>query len=64
MINMNHLEKSLFQLMRFNVLSTAKPETQDHIFSPAYVYAWERGVYPLFNEGAHWHDPFKEQFSI
>ncbi|MFA5835254.1 MAG: hypothetical protein WDA22_17375 [Bacteroidota bacterium] len=56
--------KSLFQLMRFNILNSAKMNWENTPFSPAYIYAWDSGVYPAFNDGADWHKSFVDQFEV
>lgn len=56
--------EALFQLMRFNILSTAVNANGDWPILPAYAYAWWSGVYPDCHEGAKWHQPFPEQFSV
>lgn len=54
----------LFNLQRFQLLALfANPEIERNI-SPAYAYAWDRGVYPLGNDGAPWHTPYAEQFRV
>jgi hypothetical protein len=61
---MEATNEALFQLMRFNILNTSRPSLKDSPFSPAYIYAWENGVFPAFNDGADWHKPFAEQFDV
>ena len=56
--------ESLYQLMRFNILSSGKSNLEKSPFSPAYVFAWDRGVFPAFNDGSDWHKPFGEQFNV
>ena len=56
--------EALFQLMRFNILSTAVSAGDEWPILPAYVYAWLTGVYPDCQEGAKWHQPFPDQFSV
>lgn len=61
---MNTSNESLFQLMRFNILSEGSKDIKSSAFSPGYIYAWESGVYPSYNDGADWHKSFPEQFRI
>ena len=61
---MEATNKSLFQLMRFNILNSGRADMNASPFSTAYIYAWESGVFPAFNEGADWHKPFPEQFNV
>lgn len=61
---MENTNAALFQLMRFNVLSLGRTNLEASPFSAAYIYAWESGIYPLFNDGADWHKPFGLQFKI
>jgi hypothetical protein len=61
---MQSTEEALFQLMRFNILSSVRVDLENSRFSPSYIYAWESLVYPLFNDGASWHKPFGSQFKV
>lgn len=56
--------EALFQLMRFNILSVAANAGDAWPMHPAYVYAWQSGVYPLFDEAAQFHTPFPGQFAV
>lgn len=57
-------DAQLYQLARFNVLCAARtPGLQDSI-DEAYVYAWQVGVYPFFNDNTALHVPFADQFSV
>lgn len=56
--------EALFQLMRFNILSAAKNAGDAWPMHPAYVYAWQSSVFPLFDEAAQFHTPFSEQFAV
>jgi antitoxin MazE len=56
--------EALFQLMRFNILSTAANAGESWPICPASVYAWQSGVYPLFDDAAQWHKPFPSQFAV
>ncbi|MDX1366807.1 hypothetical protein [Pseudomonas sp.] len=61
---MKNTNEANFQLMRFNILSTSLANQESSPFSSAYIYAWDAGVYPLFNDGADWHKPFNAQFKV
>ena len=50
-------DEQLFQLARFNVLAAAKTKGFDQALSPAYIYAWEEGVYPIFQQMGGLHKP-------
>lgn len=54
----------LFQLMRFQILAAAKTEVLGGSMSKGYIFAWDAGVYPLFDDGAESHVPFANQFRI
>jgi len=56
--------EALFQLMRFNILSTAVSAGEEWPIHPAYVYAWLSGVYPDCDPIVKWHEPFSGQFSV
>lgn len=51
----------LFQLMKFQILLAAKSGVG---ISDAYAYAWDNGVYPFFDEGATFHEPFSSHFDV
>lgn len=58
-------DEQLFHIARFNLLVAAKTSgTGEGLFSKAYVYAWASGVYPLFHDFAHLHEPFAAQFGV
>ena len=61
---MDTTNESLFQIMRFNILNEGRKGIKASPFSSAYIYAWESGVFPSYNDGADWHKPFPEQFRI
>lgn len=53
-----------YTLMKFNILSMAlHPEMGDRL-DDAYVYAWDSDVYPIFHEGAPWHQAFEDDFHV
>src|SRR5205085_1469418 len=53
-----------YALMRFQVMALGvNPQTANFIAN-GYLYAWENGVYPLYDEAAPWHKPFADQFEI
>ncbi len=56
--------QQLFEIARFNVLSTAmQRDTAKHI-SDGYLYAWQEGVYPAFNTHPAIHAPFRLGFRV
>lgn len=57
-------DEQLFQLARFNVLAAAKTKGFDQALSPAYIYAWEEGVYPIFQQMGGLHKPFASHFRV
>lgn len=54
-------DERLFEMARFNVLVAARAGQP---LDKAYAYAWDRGVYPLFHDGAHLHQPFAAHFTV
>lgn len=54
----------LFNLQRFQILSHYASSPESLEASPAYAYAWERGVYPIGHDHASWHEPYSQQFQI
>jgi len=52
-----------FALARFQVLSAALTPGPAERISSAYVYAWQMGVYPIF-EGDGLHEAFKADFQV
>ncbi len=61
---MSDIANALFQQMRLTILLTAKDGVENSPFLPAYIQAWDDGVYPLLDEGASWHEPHKDSFPI
>lgn len=61
---MSDISAALFQQMRFSILSTVLDGVDKSPFTDAYLFAWDRGVYPAFDEGADWHIPHADQFKI
>ena len=60
---MEATNEALFQVQRFNILSSARSGFANSGLTPAYVYAWDAGIYPAFHDTAEWHAPFKPQFT-
>ena len=54
-------DDQLFELTRFQLLLAAKAGAK---LPPAYVYAWDTGVYPALHDGAQLHVPFATHFEI
>lgn len=61
---MEATQEAIFQLMRFQILARARASLKDTPFDSGYIYAWDAGVYPAFNDGADWHKPFPNQFFV
>ncbi|MCC5904107.1 MAG: hypothetical protein JJT87_19520 [Halomonas sp.] len=61
---MSDTSSALFQQMKLTILLTAKDGVEESPFQPAYLQAWDDGVYPLLNDGVSWHQPHKDQFPI
>ncbi|WP_087107195.1 hypothetical protein [Halomonas citrativorans] len=55
---------ALFQQMKLTILLTAQDGAEESPFHPAYLHAWDDGVYPLLDDGVDWHRPHAEQFTI
>ncbi len=60
---MDEIKQALYQQMRFSILITASRDREASPFSDAYLYAWDRGVYPL-HDGGEWHVPHEKQFRV
>ena len=57
-------ETKSFELARFNVLCAAlQPGTREKL-SDAYVFAWERYVYPGLDHGSTLHEPYSHCFQV
>ncbi|MGF6318771.1 hypothetical protein [Pseudomonas frederiksbergensis] len=54
----------LFNLQKFQLLTLFTSGRPGKNITPAYAYAWDNGVYPIGNDLAPWHAPYKEQFAI
>ncbi|AZE67777.1 hypothetical protein ACAW49_03230 [Pseudomonas sp. Env-44] len=61
---MSATAEMLFNLQKFQLLTLFTSDRTGKNITPAYAYAWDNGVYPIANEGASWHEPYKEQFEI
>ncbi|AYF35643.1 hypothetical protein CUU95_18280 [Vreelandella alkaliphila] len=61
---MSDVANALFQQMRLTILLTAKDGIEESPFHPAYLHAWDDGVYPLLDDGAGWHKPHADEFPI
>lgn len=55
---------ALFQLMRFQVLSFALTKEGQGRLTSAYLFAWQRGVFPVYDNVADWHLPFEAHFTV
>lgn len=53
-----------YTLMKFNILSMALHPEMGRRIDDAYVYAWDNDVYPIFHEGAQWHQAFEDNFAV
>jgi hypothetical protein len=56
-------DEQLFQLTRFNVLTAARTASSAQAISDAYLFAWDNGVFPLFDR-TPLHEPFASHFAI
>lgn len=54
----------LFNLQKFQLLTLFTSKSASKNITPAYAYAWDNGVYPIGNDAAPWHEPYKDQFSV
>lgn len=61
---MSEISAALFQHMKLTIFLTAKDGVDESPFHPAYLHAWNDGVYPLLDDGASWHKPHEEEFPI
>ncbi|TPL52051.1 hypothetical protein FJ937_11860 [Mesorhizobium sp. B2-4-4] len=50
--------------MKFNILSMAMHPEMGRRIDDAYVYAWDNNVYPIFHDGASWHQAFEDDFDV
>lgn len=55
-------DQQLFEMARMQILTAASNPIHRRNLPPAYVYAWEEGIYPLFHDGYHLHRPFADSF--
>ncbi|UUT22108.1 hypothetical protein [Pseudomonas sp. T8] len=61
---MSATAEMLFNLQKFQLLALFTSDRTGRNITSAYAYAWDNGVYPIGNDGAHWHEPYKEQFAV
>lgn len=53
-----------FELMRFQVMSFAFSDAGRIKISDEYLFAWDRKVFPYYDEAAEWHLPFRDNFAV
>lgn len=53
-----------FLQMKFQILTHSLDPNSGHLISDAYLHAWDRDVYPYFNDGAPWHVPLESDFHV
>jgi hypothetical protein len=61
---MSNDTNALFTMMRFHILAFGLTEPGMEKLDDAYLYAWNRLVYPINHDGADWHEAFKEGFRV
>ena len=61
---MQDIPKMLFNLQRFEILKLFATQGDDHLIEPAYAYAWDEGVYPIFDDRAPCHEPYQFTFQV
>lgn len=54
----------LFNVQKFQIFSLFTSESSIRNVTPAYAFAWDRGVYPLLDDSAPWHKPYGEFFEV
>lgn len=54
----------LFELARFQILAAAAESQNLNGFSPSYVYAWDRRIFPLHDHGGGMPDVFADGFRV
>ncbi|KEZ78333.1 hypothetical protein [Salinisphaera hydrothermalis] len=47
--------RQLFNIQKFQVLSHFVDETKERGIAPAYAFAWEAEIYPIYHESTPWH---------
>lgn len=58
------MQSKEYMLMRFNILQMGVDRAKGKNLSESYVFAWDRSVYPINDEGAKWHEPFEDEFDV
>lgn len=58
------MSAALFEVARFQVIAAALTPGPAERLEDAYVYAWNVGLFPLFDDWARLHASFEEHFSI
>lgn len=56
--------RQAFMAIKFQILVAALTKGPGEKLDEAYVFAWDRDIYPWFHDGASWHKPFKGDFEI
>lgn len=61
---MEELKRMLFLNQKFNIMKLKIDPENSHCICDAYAYAWQNDVYPILDEGAHWHEPYENCFKV
>lgn len=61
---MDSTAKILFSLQRFQILALYTNSAAEKTVSAGYAFAWLRGIYPLLNESAPWHQAHAASFPV
>lgn len=56
--------RQAFMAIKFQILVAALTEGPGIKLDDAYIYAWDRDIYPWFHDSAGWHKPFKDDFIV
>lgn len=60
---MSATAEMLFNLQKFQILALFTSENTRSV-TPAYAFAWDRGIFPVGYESAPWHKPYAEHFQV
>jgi hypothetical protein len=61
---MSAIEKALYNIQKFQILSLFTSDSATKNVSQAYAFAWEKDLFPIGHHGCDWHLPHEESFKI
>lgn len=61
---MSAVEKALYNLQKFQILSLFTSDCTTENVSPAYAFAWDKNLFPIGRHDCDWHLPHEQSFKV